>query len=357
LVPFSLLVKKLNDIGCELLNDEEAKAMKLDKGSQLFEDTYQKVKRDYPMSDAVKQFSFLNRWFIFVRKTDAKTREEAEIIDEAKATAGEVINAIEAPVSNIVEVEGVGPVMTMREAEPPKTLGDMEYSDAIEKAERIPTVPVEAIDKKKYSPNELFQFYADAAVSQDKLKTGYKDAGRWLAPYSPFPILDGKDEYSTMEHYIASMKYKYGAGRPELGLALFARDGEVHSDFLAKRLVESAGRPLSIEKDQEFLKAEAEMVKLRSSMSEMKKKKIEFNEMKWAVEKDRVLEEAIKQRMNRDAKFKKIVDAAKAQGKYLLYYTGSSGGSELGGVRRPDGSIDGDNRIGKTIMRLAGYSA
>jgi SAM-dependent methyltransferase len=362
LVPFSVLVKKMNDIGCELLSDEEAKAMKLDKGSQLFEDTYQKVKREYPMTDAVKQFSFLNRWFIFVRKTDSKTREEAEIIDEAKAEAAKAPEIItEAPaVSNIIEVEGVGPVMTMRNAEPPKTLGDMEYSDAIEKvvaSDRIPTVPVEAIDKKKYSPNELFQFYADAAVSQDKLKTGYKDAGRWLAPYSPFPILDGKDEYPTMEHYIASMKYKYGAGRPELGVALFARDGEVHSDFLAKRLVESAGRQLSVEKDQEFLKAEAEMVKLRSGMGEMKKKKIEFNEMKWAVEKDHVLEEAIKQRMNRDAKFKKIVDAAKAQGKYLLYYTGSSGGSELGGVRRPDGSIDGDNRIGKTIMRLAGYSA
>ena len=69
------------------------------------------------------------------------------------------------------------------------------------------------------------------------------------------------------------------------------------------------------------------------------------------------IEDAIQQRMTRDAKFKKIVDAAKAQGVYLLYYTGSTGGSELGGVRRPDGHIDGDNRIGKTIMRLAGYAA
>jgi predicted NAD-dependent protein-ADP-ribosyltransferase YbiA (DUF1768 family) len=152
------------------------------------------------------------------------------------------------------------------------------------------------------------------------------------------------------------MKYKMSSNKPELGAAIFGRDGEIHSDFLARRLIESAGRALSEDQDQKFLKDEAEMVRAKSSPKEMMRKKADFNEMKWSLEKDRAISEAIQQRYTRDAKFKKIVDAAKANKKYLLYYTGSTGGSELGGVRRPDGSIDGDNRIGKAIMRLVGYT-
>jgi predicted NAD-dependent protein-ADP-ribosyltransferase YbiA (DUF1768 family) len=285
--------------------------------------------------------------------------------------SGDAVAAASAAATGIVDVEGIGPVMTLREES--KSLGDMEDADAMASAadamgvaapgaamppsERIPTIPVaaEAATKKKYSPNEIFMFHPDAATSTDKLKSGYKDGGRWLAPYAPFPIMDGDIEYPTMEHYMAAMKYKFASNSPESARGLFGRDGQIHNDFLQKRLVESGGRPLSAEKDQEFLKKETEMVKLRSGQGALNK--VGFNPAKWAIVKDKVIEEAIQQRMTRDAKFKKIVDAAKAQGVYLLYYTGSTGGSELGGVRRPDETIDGDNRVGKTIMRLAGYSA
>ena len=39
------------------------------------------------------------------------------------------------------------------------------------------------------------------------------------------------------------------------------------------------------------------------------------------------------------------MDAAKAKGLVLLYYTGPGSGSELGGKRAADGTIDGDNKI------------
>jgi predicted NAD-dependent protein-ADP-ribosyltransferase YbiA (DUF1768 family) len=360
LVPFGLLVEKLHEIGCELLTDEEARKVHLGKSSEMFEDTYKKVKERFPMPASVKQFSFLNRWFVFVRKTDGKVPEEAKVVEEAMG-ALEKVSEVGQP--GIVEVEGIGPVVTLK-ADAVKTLGDMEDGIAMAAAsvvapagERVPTVPVaEAVStKKKYSPNEIFMFHADAATSTDKLKSGYKDGGRWLAPYAPFIIMDGAVEYPTMEHYIAAMKYKLASNSPESARGLFARDGQIHNDFLQQRLVESGGRPLSAEKDQEFLKKENEMVKLRSGQGSLNK--VGFNPTKWATMKDKVIEDAIQQRITRDSKFKKIVDAAKAQGVYLLYYTGSSGGSELGGVRRPDGTIDGDNRIGKTMMRLAGYSA
>jgi hypothetical protein len=53
LVPFGLLVEKLHEIGCELLTDEEARKVHLGKSSEMFEDTYKKVKERFPMPASV----------------------------------------------------------------------------------------------------------------------------------------------------------------------------------------------------------------------------------------------------------------------------------------------------------------
>ena len=42
------------------------------------------------------------------------------------------------------------------------------------------------------------------------------------------------------------------------------------------------------------------------------------------------------------------------KGKILLYYTGTSPSSELGGYRGADEKIHGENKIGRFIMELAG---
>jgi hypothetical protein len=58
LVPFDMLIQKLNTIGLTL------------ERSELFKATYETNKqyeKKFPMSSSVKQFSFLNRWFIFRR--------------------------------------------------------------------------------------------------------------------------------------------------------------------------------------------------------------------------------------------------------------------------------------------------
>ena len=71
---------------------------------------------------------------------------------------------------------------------------------------------------------------------------------------------------------------------------------------------------------------------------------------------DGLLREALRQRFEKDARFRKIVDAAKAQKKYLLFYTGSAL-SEMGGKRTKDGAIEGENKVGKFLMELADYEA
>jgi predicted NAD-dependent protein-ADP-ribosyltransferase YbiA (DUF1768 family) len=71
--------------------------------------------------------------------------------------------------------------------------------------------------------------------------------------------------------------------------------------------------------------------------------------------KDQVLRDALTQRWTRDARFRRIVEAARDKGKVLLYFTPGTFTSNVGGIRRADGRIEGENRMGKIIMELAGY--
>jgi predicted NAD-dependent protein-ADP-ribosyltransferase YbiA (DUF1768 family) len=76
----------------------------------------------------------------------------------------------------------------------------------------------------------------------------------------------------------------------------------------------------------------------------------------WALQKDRVLEEALTQRWKRDARLRRILEAARDKGKTLLYFTPGTSSSNLGGVHRTSsGLIEGANKVGKIYMRLAGF--
>ena len=79
------------------------------------------------------------------------------------------------------------------------------------------------------------------------------------------------------------------------------------------------------------------------------------NEGAWFAQKDKVLTEGLRQRWEKDARLRKIVEAVKAKGLILLYYTGPGSGSDLGGKRAADETIDGENKVGRILMQLAGF--
>jgi predicted NAD-dependent protein-ADP-ribosyltransferase YbiA (DUF1768 family) len=209
---------------------------------------------------------------------------------------------------------------------------------------------------KTYAIGEVFQFYADAATSKDILGIEDKGAGRWLAPAAPFPIKDGETIYPTMEHYIGGMRVKLATNKPELAETIFSREGTIHQRFLNDRLGMTNGgtKLLSEEEDHDILKTELSAVKSAMGGISLKKNRAIVDEAKWATAKDGVLEEALKQRWTLDKRFRKIVETARNQGKYLLYYTAGST-TNMGGVRSRTGQIDGENKVGKIIMKLAGY--
>ena len=209
---------------------------------------------------------------------------------------------------------------------------------------------------KTYALGEVFQFYFEASTAKDVLGIEDKGAARWIAPSSPFPIKDDDVQYPTMEHYIAGMRMKLATNKPELAVTLFSREGTIHQRFLNDRLGMTNGgtKQLSEEEDHDLLKSELAAVKASTGLLSLKKHRAVLDDAKWATVKDKVMEDAIKQRWTLDKRFHKIVETARNQGKYLLYYTPGAT-TNVGGKRDKNGQIEGDNKIGKIMMKLAGY--
>ena len=190
-----------------------------------------------------------------------------------------------------------------------------------------------------YAAGEVFQFYSRAAL-QDRLKIGDKSAARWLSPTAPFPLKDGDITYPSLEHYMGAMMYKLASNKPDLAISLFARDGSIHQEYVRQRLTETAGgtKPLPEDRDYELLEEESKDVKAAMKSTTAKKYKAVFDETKWATVKDEALREGLAQRWETDARLRRIVEAARNQGKILLFYTPGAV-TNLGGVRRDDGTI------------------
>jgi predicted NAD-dependent protein-ADP-ribosyltransferase YbiA (DUF1768 family) len=153
------------------------------------------------------------------------------------------------------------------------------------------------------------------------------------------------------------MHYRLATNVPELAASIFGREGTIHQQFLRKRLDESEGgtKLLSDARERELAKEETTAVRDALRPSAYKKYKATFDEAKWAVKKDEVLREGLRQRWETDARFRKIVEAARDKGKTLLYYAPGANSSNMGGVRKNSGVIEGDNKIGSIIMELAGF--
>jgi predicted NAD-dependent protein-ADP-ribosyltransferase YbiA (DUF1768 family) len=214
--------------------------------------------------------------------------------------------------------------------------------------------------KKQYAPAELLQFYQEAA-SQDRLKIGDKTALRWIAPGSPFPIQDPAnptETYPSIEHFLAAMRYKVATDKPGLAQSLFGPQGSIHQKFLRQRAAEMGvgvgAKALTDDRDAKLLVEEMKEIHDEMRQTAMKKWKAKFDDAKWSTVKDDLLKEAVRQRWTKDARFRTIVEAAKQQGKTLLFYTGSAS-SEYGGKRTQEGYLEGENKLGKAIMEIAAF--
>ena len=366
LVSFDFLKAQMKTIGCELLNDEELRELGLHHSTNTFRASYDMAARGdciYTMDDAVKEYSFYHRWYIFKRKASGPIAPEelAAVIPTAMVkptNMGANTNTNGIPVA-IPKDEAPAQTKTVKKAANKKAISAAETTEE-PPLNFVQGEPITVSADRSFEPSELFQFSPDAS-QQDVLKIKEPAAGRWLTLIAPFAIPDPDEPsimYPSVEHYMAAMKFKLATDKPELAKTIMSQEGRVHQKYLAQRQSEtsSGARALTADRDTELLKAEAEEVRFESRPQAIARYGAAYDDSKWLAAKDKVLNDALTYRWTNDKRLRKIIEAARDQKKYLLYYTGTSSGSELGGKRRTsDGRIDGANKVGKIYMKLALY--
>ena len=329
LVSFAYLTERMREIGFRLLNKTELGEMKLAHSTNTFDASFEMANRreqKYNMRDSVKEFSFLNRWFIFKREGDKIVADVPKIelpIDDEAADQDD---------KKYAEPEA--------EAKPEASAYDQ------------PPLPT-----KKFEKNQVFLIGADAPES-NLTTLDDKNAGRWLSLSAPFPIPDPEDpaiQYPTVEHYLAAMKLKEASNQPNLARTLMSTKGQIHQQFGFARLRETINEE-SV-RDFKLLMDEAKEVHKEMSKGALTGRGVVIDESIWQTQKDEFLANALKFRYQRDARFQSIVEAAKADKKYILYLSNVEVGiPELSGVRHGvKKTITGGNKVGRFIMKLARF--
>lgn len=355
LVPFQLLKRKMREIGFELLTTDEMKAIGLRNSTANFEESFgmaEKAGKKFEMVPVVREFSFLNRWFIFKRRAMAEVKAEEDMAEVA-----EEVNRAEREAEAVEEEEGRAASIAPREDAEAEVMGEVAKEVAVADAAAPFRLP--AADDK-IDPAQVYRFGMSAAL-QDTLRLGDKEksAARWISPSALFPIRDPAEagvEYPSVAHFLAAMKLKFGGGASELAKELFATTGKIHQAAEgARRLKSGRGGKLSEKDYYESIKDEATAIQKALMPAELRPYKITIDSAEWNKHKDEMLRNALQQRWDRDARFHTIVEKARTLKKYMLYYTSNASGGEMSGVLRANGTIDGENKVGRFIMEIAGF--
>jgi hypothetical protein len=426
LVPWNLFVAKMKTIGCELLSREELDEVGLGNSTNMYETSYAMAtktedgRKKYGMNEASRQYSFLNRWYIF-KRTSQGTGEIGKILGEVEPAGTERVATIARKVdeevadlsqraedssgaaealmgsmipggaaaaatmaARLAEAQSRGDVATLRALN--KEAYDQVAAEALARGEQVgpsqlalggpagsyashivslappadATVAVEersleaaAGAKQKYPANKVFTFFEQSNKTDRYLKELPEYSARYLAPNARFTIKDTSDpsdtnEYPSISHFLAAMKFKYASTQPAYA-QIFSRTGLIHQGFLDQRQGARLQRKLTPEKDQEFNQSEAAMVD-EYVVKSIRDPSINYDSSAWLTVENKLLEDAVLQRLSNDKRFCQIVQIALAKGMYLLYNNKST---DLGGERTAQQTIRGANKYGKMIMKLA----
>jgi hypothetical protein len=376
LVSFDYLKMRMAEIGFRLLNATELKEMNLSASTQTFDESYanmmaskqlgESAKKKYQMIDAVQQFSFLNRWFIFRRGQDvAVSGQDAAV---AAPVTEEEMPVIEINEDDMEEKE-VDPSMAAVSKDAPFTDANLRgYLND---------------DTRTFKFTELFRFGPGVSATKDtmgvKTPAGTPDTnmGRWLGFSAPFPIPDPdqqKDgapvQYPSVEHYLAAMRVRFASNKTgndaaTLAINLFSMTGGIHQQFAAMRSKDK----IVNETDADYKYLDAEAVKVRQVVTKkgeiLNKSGVVFDEDRWDSLKAQFIAKALQYRMDHDKRFMDIVEAARNSGKYMLYQASATNTTnnakkasrELGGVYGLSSKrIDGENKVGRILMKLANFN-
>lgn len=333
LVSFEYLKKRMAELGCELLNPAELSAMGLNKSTNMFGESHKMTGSSYVMSKALKDFSFLNRWFIFRRRTGTKPAFQPKVLPLAKKAA-----------KGMAAVPDTGLVPLAK----PTVIADPAPEAAAPEAAAV--AAADAGDESR----PIYKFFHNA-VLKDELKVGRKDWARYISPSTQAVLRDINDAsitYPSLDAAFASTLYQLGTDKPDLGATLFSTKSTIHQTLVKALHAE----PRAGEKRKAELEEE-ELIAIRNQMkpAEIKRTGAKFNEAKYMEGREAIMQAYIQQRYDTDSEFKRILNVVKERNGILVYYNGPKP-SELGGIVRDEGRIEGQNKLGIMYMRTIGLT-
>ena len=346
LVSFPYLTKRLADIGFELLTPVECSELGLVSSTNLFKTSYEMALAsgyNYPMSDTLKDFSFLNRWFIFRRRSIGR-RSEGEpllpLVDAELPLVDAELPLVEAIATN--SSASVAPVGTL------ELVGEEELQAPVQLELVEPplaTVAATAAPAKEKDAT-LFQFYHRSA-QKDDFKRKDPHWRRYLSTYAPFNFQD-KDTpsitYPTFEAVLGAEKFKVATNKKELGPQIFGSLGTLHQS-VATRLAAVSKQP--IDKQTDLLEEQGDAQRDAQKAVRMKDVGAKWNGKLWEAAAPGIMTTYLRQRLEKDEHFRRIIKDVKAANGVLVYH----GGGDLGG-KVSDETVTGENQYGKALMSL-----
>lgn len=343
LVNFTYFTQRMKEIGFELLSESEQTSMGLYNSTALFSESYaiaQKRGLNYPMSPVVQTFSFLNRWFIFRRQNTTMLPSSSPIVLRMPTPAA-VAASISAKAENAPAITDEVPIV---ENNTSIDANDTEIPAGTDIAESYIIAE---------GPTFVFNNRAAAAKKEELklLEIEDKHWRRYISTYTPFEFKDRVDpsiHYSSFEAAYGSAKYQLATNKPELGPQIFSITGNIHQETENAKLRASE---LSEEDVLQLLEKEVVHMRDASKPTAIRKAGAKFNAEIWETERERVIIDYVRQRMEGDPKFRAILTSIANQKGRLVYKVADR---ELGESVKRDGTIDGDNLYGKALMRAVG---
>jgi len=392
LVSFPYFTEMMGHIGFELLNAEECAAMGLNASSHLFKDSHAmaaSIGRNFAMTSAVSTFSFLNRWFIFRRRSSTITLtapERVAVTTSVRPQGSEAAAELAAASGSTAEVPGPDASITAAAA----AAATAASTAAAASTATTATTGAAAITAGAGEPEAenvvadgalpadgdrlalavadgpIYQFY-QKSVAKDEIRVGDKNWRRYLSTYAPFRYTDLTDpsiHYTSLEAAIGAAKFQIATNKPQLGAATFSEAGSIHQDIEQKKaaliLGVAAGaagagvpRALTAAELAAFIEEEGNAYRDSHKLPAIRKLGAKWNADAWLAARERVLNTYVRQRFELDGHFKKILEAVSAMKARLVYYAAGTG-TELSGAIKSDATIEGENLYGRALLRLVG---
>jgi hypothetical protein len=338
LMSWPYMQARLAECGLELLNAEELTTLGLPSSTQMFGDSADR--ESFSMTDAVRRYSVLNRWFVFRRRS------------ERRPSAPTAVPAPPVGLTEVVseKVSELGPRPRTGENKvllPAVAGAGGPLSPIEEGAAEMPSLTITEKSEEKVSKD----YFINPTASDDaRLGPALADWPRYLSLAAQVEIVDLGDatiRYPSIEAAIASAKFQKATDKAALGPQIFRVEGSIHQSYVRKR--ESLAPPAL----PKSIEDESTAVRVASSPGKIKAYGAVWNPEAWTAQKMDLYRAYLQQRFTADARFREMIVAIKEKGGNILFVNGTDA-NELGVGVRKDGSLaGGENKIGKLMQILA----